>query len=64
MSRRRAKQQLCPNIAKVGYDDEATARAALTRIETEHHSEHIPNRAYRCRCGRWHLTSKAKLSTM
>lgn len=62
MSRRRQKARPCPTAAKASYPDRLGAEIALARIVAEPGPprEKTPIRAYRCECGRWHLTSMSK----
>lgn len=60
MSRRRRQATPCPTASKTGYPDELTAKIIMARILVEPGPARakLPVRAYRCRCGRWHLTSQ------
>lgn len=62
MSRRHRKGHPCPTAAKTPYSDRIAAELALARIVAEPGPprEKMPVRAYRCECGRWHLTSQEK----
>ena len=59
MSRRRAKAHPCPTATKTGWGTQALAEEALAVIleQPDEWREKLPCRAYRCPCGRWHLTS-------
>ncbi len=60
MSRRHRSAHPCPTATKTGYPDEAAADAAMHRLREEyaHVDTKLPCRSYKCKCGRWHLTSQ------
>lgn len=41
-----------------GEANRAIDRVKLTELQAAVHAETFPQRAYRCRCGSWHLTSQ------
>jgi len=59
MSRRRQLKvrPLCPTPSKVVFTDEVEADAALHAIWRKQITGlPVPERAYKCPCGQWHLT--------
>lgn len=48
----------CPTPRKRRYRRKVTALLAIATIRRHSDSDTVPVRAYRCRCGRWHLTSR------
>lgn len=50
----------CPTPRKVSYRDRYQALLALAVLARQDKPGHTETRAYRCPCGRWHLTSKEK----
>lgn len=61
MSKRRQHARPCPTSAKSSWGDRIAAELALASIRNDPGPprEKMPVRAYRCSCGRWHLTSRA-----
>jgi len=51
-------KRLCPTPRKVGYRSRVDAVIALWHTSTSDDDRRHEKRAYRCPCGRWHLTSK------
>lgn len=61
MSRRFSKAHPCQTATKAAYPSREIAEDALTRIRTgvtRDERDKLPERAYRCECGAWHLTSE------
>lgn len=60
MSARHRKAHPCPTATKTAFPDRVAAELALATIRAEYGrapiSDTIPKRAYRCECGKWHLT--------
>lgn len=49
----------CPHPDKAQFRDRIAAELALAKIQTHGQARaKDPARAYRCRCGSWHLTSR------
>lgn len=48
----------CPRPDKKKHPTRWHAENALTRAWRTGRNKHLPTRAYHCRCGAWHLTSK------
>lgn len=61
MSRRHSPRVVdaCPTPWKAIFGSQSTAVARLVEINNTltHHTK-TPKRAYPCRCGAWHVTSK------
>lgn len=58
MSRRH--RRACPTATKSAFGDEAAAKLTLAWVrQYGDPREKMPCRAYRCICGKWHLTSQA-----
>jgi hypothetical protein len=66
-ARKTVRKTKCPT-GKVAFLSQGEAQRAIDRIATENLQAAVPaitapSRAYRCRCGAWHLTSQPKRDT-
>lgn len=53
----------CPTPTKTSFRDRIAAELAVAKIGTHRKplmGRDSPCRAYRCPCGKWHLTTKAR----
>jgi len=53
----------CPTPGKAAYSSRLEAKIALASTQRSRASRREESRAYRCPCGRWHLTSHPKAGT-
>lgn len=53
----------CPTPRKSRFTNKWSANKELEVCWRTMRGTHMPTRAYRCRCGYWHMTHKPKRST-
>ena len=49
----------CPNPHKKAHPTKEQAENAMAKAWRTGVHKHLPVRVYKCRCGKWHLTSKS-----
>lgn len=52
------REVVCPTPSKKRFKSQWSATAELRRAWRTGRGKKLPGRAYKCRCGSWHMTSK------